>query len=268
MNGYRASSPCTPRCVTHRVAPVPVRETVRRYAALTAALAGGEPLGEKARRVLAALGVALDADTDRLSVPGEKGTLIVANHTSWLDIVALLAVEPPVFLAKREVRDWPWIGRRADELGTVFLDRWALRALPEGVATLARALREGRTVAVFPEATTWCAPPGGPFRRAVFQAALDADAPVRPVALSYFQGDAPTRIAAFVGDDPLARSIGRVARASDLTVRVRTSPASTPSALSDLWGLSMPAPDRRTLAVTAQRAVRDLLPTSREPTHA
>lgn len=196
-------------------------EAVQRGGALAAAVARRGPLGVRARRVLDALAVRLDADADSLTVPGERGTLVVANHQSWLDIVGLLAVEPASFLAKREVRAWPLIGPLADRHRTVFVDRWALRSLPGTVAELAGRLRAGDTVVVFPEATTWCSAPGGPFRRAAFQAALDAGAPVRPVTITYSQGGRPSTVAAFVGDDTLGRSLARVVGAGDLTLHLR-----------------------------------------------
>ncbi|PRX45521.1 1-acyl-sn-glycerol-3-phosphate acyltransferase [Prauserella shujinwangii] len=216
---------------------------MRRGSALAVSLGRGGPLRERARRVLDALDVRLDATAGPLSVPGGPGTLIVANHVSWLDIVALLAVEPAAFLAKREVGDWPVLGPVAAAQGTLFVDRWALRSLPATVATVAARLREGRSVVVFPEATTWCSAPGGPFRRAAFQAALDAGAPVRPVSLEYTQGGRPSTVAAFVGDDTLVRSVGRVLRAADLTVRVRPREPLPP------------AGDRRQLAALARDAV-------------
>ncbi|WP_206077800.1 lysophospholipid acyltransferase family protein [Prauserella endophytica] len=218
-------------------------EAVGRSVALAASLARGGELRGRARAVLNALDVTLDADEGPLHVPGPVGTLIVANHVSWLDIVGLLAVEPAAFLAKREVADWPLVGGLARRLDTLFVDRWALRGLPESVDAVAARLREGRSVAVFPEATTYCSEPGGPFRRAVFQAALDAGAPVRPVTLTYLQGGEPSTVAAFVGDDTLARSIGRVVKASELTLRVRAHPALAPEG------------DRRELAARARRAV-------------
>ncbi|PXY31993.1 lysophospholipid acyltransferase family protein [Prauserella muralis] len=226
-------------------------EAVTRLAALARALATAGPPDARARAVLDALDVRLDTDAGRLSVPGPTGTLIVANHVSWLDIVGLLAVEPATFLAKREVAGWPLLGRAATRLGTLFVDRWALRALPDSVAAVAAHLRTGRSVVVFPEATTWCSAPGGEFRRAVFQAALDAGAPVRPVSLEYLQGGRPSTIAAFVGDDTLARSVGRVARAAELTLRVRTGTPLSPEG------------DRRSLADRARRAVLAV-----EPAHA
>ncbi len=208
---------------------------------------GGTQVERHALRVLNALDVRVDSDIDRLSVPGgpgAPGTLIVANHISWLDIVALLAIEPLSFVAKREVRDWPVIGSLAARLGTCFVDRHALRELPASVAELAETLCSGRSVMVFPEGTTWCSLPGGDFRRAPFQAALDAGAPVRPLTIEYFQGGRPSTVSAFVGDDTLAASLGRVLTASGLTLRLRAHEVLAAEG------------DRRTLAATAQRRIR------------
>ena len=246
MNSWDVTSPCTPRCVTHRLPEVSTLRTVRRWLALSSVLAGVRRgnLQPHARGVLDALGVTLDTDTDLLRVPGGTGTLIAANHVSWLDVVAILAVDPVGFLAKREVRSWPLIGSLAAGCGTRFIARRELRALPTVVAGLADALRAGESVVVFPEGTTWCGGPGGTFRRAAFQAAIDAGAPVRPVTLEYLQRDEPSTIAAFVGDDPLLPSLSRVARARDLRIRLTAHPPLDPSG------------DRRELAARAQDAVR------------
>ncbi|WP_260478757.1 1-acyl-sn-glycerol-3-phosphate acyltransferase [Kibdelosporangium aridum] len=167
------------------------------------------------RLLLRALGVKLAAPAQ---IP--PGTLLAANHISWLDAVAVLAVEPVTFLAKQEVATWPIIGRVIRRVGTRFIHREGLRALPLTIGVLADELRHGRTVAVFPGGTTWCGPPGGRFRRAAFQAALDARAPVRPVTISYTQGGRPSTVPAFVGGGSLVASLWQVVRARDLIVRV------------------------------------------------
>ncbi|NYI88040.1 1-acyl-sn-glycerol-3-phosphate acyltransferase [Amycolatopsis endophytica] len=227
---------------------------MRRWLALSSVLAGVRRgnLRPHARGVLDALGIALDANTDLLRVPGGTGTLVVANHVSWLDIVAVLAVDPVGFLAKREVRSWPVIGPLAQSCGTRFIGRRELRELPTVVAGLADALRAGESVVVFPEGTTWCGGPGGTFRRAAFQAAIDAGAPVRPVTFSYTQGGRPSTVAAFVGDDGLLPSLARVARARDLRIGLTAHPPLDPVG------------DRRGLAAHAQDVVRS----TRVPAHA
>lgn len=140
--------------------------------------------------------------------------LVVANHVSWLDVLLVAAVCPGRMLAKHEVSGWPVVGRLARSRGTLFIDRERIRSLPGTVAAIARALRDGETVVAFPEGSTWCGREAGRFRPAVFQAALDAGAPVRPVAIRYrLAGGEPTTVPAFVGDDTLTASLRRVVAA-------------------------------------------------------
>ncbi|MGW2181466.1 lysophospholipid acyltransferase family protein [Streptomyces sp. NPDC001732] len=214
-------------------------------------------------------------DTASGTAPAPPGTLVVANHISWLDIPLVAAVFPGRVLAKREIRDWPLLGPLAALGGTLFVERDRLRALPTTVRDIAAALRRGARVVVFPEGTTRCGHgPGGRFGPAVFQAAIDAGATVRPVRISYratpagspgppgrtgppadghpvgHPGAAPpehTGAAAFVGDDPLVASLWRVVTAAGLTAEIRVLPPIPAGG---------PA-DRRTLTRLAQTAVAD-----------
>lgn len=205
-----------------------------------------------ARAVLAALGISLQ-HAGRLP---RRRALLVANHISWLDILALLAVSPARLLAKHEVRRWPLIGPLAAAGGTIFVRRDRPLALPGTVAEVAAALRAGGVVAVFPEGTTWCGEPAAPsgcggagrFRPAMFQAAIDADAPVVPVTLSYRLGPlaAATTAAAFLGRDSLWVSLLRVVAVRGLVVSLVAARPLGPG----------PGVDRRSLARLAEAAVR------------
>ncbi|WP_328302638.1 lysophospholipid acyltransferase family protein [Actinomycetospora sp. NBC_00405] len=237
---YAPTSPCDPGCLPvpealrggHRARRL-ARLTVRSLALVVVLLAGLAVavvlplLGPAARgrvqtrwtgAVLAACGVRVR----RRGPAAPPGALVVANHVSWLDVMALYAVAPVRMLAKREVRRWPLLGVMAASAGTVFLDRDRLRTLPDAVAGLAAALRAGATIGVFVEGTTRCGRDLGPFRPAAFQAAHDAGAPVVPVAVRYRRrGEGPVdATAAFVGDDTLASSLLRVLAARDLVVDV------------------------------------------------
>ena len=101
--------------------------------------------------LLAAAGVRVVATGPRPA----PGSLVVANHVSWLDVLALNRIVTVRMLAKAEVRDWPLVGPMAARAGTVFLDRDRLRALPAAVAEVADALRDGACIGVFRRA-----PPG------------------------------------------------------------------------------------------------------------
>ncbi|CAM5579045.1 lysophospholipid acyltransferase family protein [Streptomyces aurantiogriseus] len=252
MSVWLPSAPCTPRaCVeeTGSVTAVP-RAVLRLVAVVLLVLTGVllSPLGGRipagavrrwSRAVVRAAGVRVR--TTGAAAPA-GGLLLVANHISWLDIPLLAAVRPARMLAKTEVRQWPVAGALAARGGVLFIDRDRLRALPGTVARVAEALRAGQAVAVFPEGSTWCGRAQGHFRRAVFQAALDARVPVQPVRIRYrAEGGTASTAPAFVGDDSLLASLWRVATARKLVAEVEVGPAITPE----------PHLDRRTLAAAA-----------------
>jgi 1-acyl-sn-glycerol-3-phosphate acyltransferase len=156
----------------------------------------------------------------------KQGALVAANHISWLDIAAVLALEPMRVVAKSEVRRWPVVGLLAARAGTLFIERGRLRRLPATVAEIAAALRAGQHVLVFPEGTTWCGRTRGRLYPATFQAAIDAEAAVRPLVLRYRLADGtPTTVAAFLGPDTLPASLWRVAATRGLVVEVDPAPA-------------------------------------------
>jgi 1-acyl-sn-glycerol-3-phosphate acyltransferase len=165
------------------------------------------------------------------------GTLIVSNHVSWIDVLALLAVSPVRLVAKNEVGSWPGVGLLAKVTGTVFITRSLPKTLPRTVAEVAAALRAGDTVALFPEGTTYCGNERGRFRPALFQAAIDAGAPVQPVSIGY-----GTSSVAFIGEDTLWESMRRVAALRECTVTLVAGYALRPE----------PGADRRYLARAAQ----------------
>ena len=119
-----------------------------------------------ARRVLRILGV-------RLEVLGKPAPseLLVSNHLSYVDILVLSAQMDVVFVAKREIASWPIAGGLSRAVGTVFLDRERRRVLPEVVAAVTAAAREGRTVVVFPEGTSTDGSQLLPFKPSLLEAA-------------------------------------------------------------------------------------------------
>ncbi|MYW46617.1 lysophospholipid acyltransferase family protein, partial [Streptomyces sp. SID161] len=265
MSVWLPTAPCTPdACVEPGRAAAAVPRAVLRLAVVTALVLAGvvlSPLGwgsprsrgripaEWIRRwcrlIVRAVGV-------RVRVTGAAvpagGVLLVANHVSWLDIPLLAAVRPGRMLAKAEIRQWPVAGALAARGGALFIERDRLRALPGTVGRIAGALREGAAVTAFPEGSTWCGRAHGRFRRAVFQAALDAGVPVQPVSLRYRLLDgAPGTAAAFVGEDSLPASLWRVARTRGLVAEVEVRPVIPPGT----------HPDRRSLARAAQPAAAE-----------
>jgi 1-acyl-sn-glycerol-3-phosphate acyltransferase len=86
-------------------------------------------------------------------VTGE-GVLIVANHTSWLDIVIFSAVGQLSFVAKAEVATWPLFSTLAKLQRTVFVERSRRSATGEARDQIRDRLLAGDTLVLFPEGTS------------------------------------------------------------------------------------------------------------------
>jgi 1-acyl-sn-glycerol-3-phosphate acyltransferase len=140
--------------------------------------------------------------------PQHGGGAVVANHSSWLDIFVLNAVDRVYFVSKSEVRDWPAIGWLARATGTVFITR-DRRAAQAQTALFAERLRAGHRLLFFPEGTSTDGQRVLPFKSALFEAFLAPDiAPdgwVEPVSVRYHppEGEDP-RYYAWWGDMALA----------------------------------------------------------------
>ncbi|HWE90156.1 MAG TPA: lysophospholipid acyltransferase family protein [Pseudonocardiaceae bacterium] len=202
------------------------------------------------RMMLAAFGVGLEVHGEPLVESG-RGALVAINHVSWMDIVAMNAVRPMRAVAKKQIGQWPVVGWLATVAGTVYLDRERLRTLPNTVAEMANAMRNGATINFCPEGTTWCGLASGRFRPALFQSAIDGGVPVRTVVFRYRLTDGSiTTWPAFVGDETFVDAARRVARLRGLVVEVHVLGEIAPGRAADRFELAA-------LAETSARGVLD-----------
>jgi 1-acyl-sn-glycerol-3-phosphate acyltransferase len=168
--------------------------------------------------MLACLGVRLQIQT---SNPAPQQTaLFVCNHVSWLDILALQASAPVVFVAKSEIKSWPVLGWMVALAGTCFIDRSRRTALRTVHSTLTAHLQAKQSVCIFPEGTTSDGQQVLPFHAGLLQAAIEAGAPVQPMRLDYSH-----REAAYIDDMTLMTSFANILLTPRLAVTVRVLPA-------------------------------------------
>jgi 1-acyl-sn-glycerol-3-phosphate acyltransferase len=152
--------------------------------------------------------------------PIAPGSLLVANHVSWLDAVAIAALHPAAFVVKDDVRRWPLIGRLLERNGALFLRRDRRRDMLRVNALIARRLAAGETVALFPEGTTTDGAGVLPFRPALFQPAVAGGHAIVPLALAYRDaGGGRSDAAVYVGSS-LWQSLCAVAAARRLEIRI------------------------------------------------
>ncbi|HET7330807.1 lysophospholipid acyltransferase family protein [Dyella sp.] len=121
----------------------------------------------------------------RVGQPLQDAVLFVANHTSWIDIELLHSQRAACFVAKAEIAGWPLVGWLAASGGTIFHRRGSNHSLAAVMQVMVERLRAGRSVAVFPEGGTGHDGVLKVFHARIFQAALDAEVPVQPVALRF-----------------------------------------------------------------------------------
>lgn len=193
------------------------------------------------KAMLDILGVQLDADL-RHAV---AGSMLVANHISWLDIFVINAALPAAFVAKEEVRRWPVIGWLAAVNDTVFLKRGNRGHAKIINREIADILSAGKHVAVFPEGTTTDGTHVLHFHAALLQPALAAGRPVIPTAISYWEPDGSRSLAPrYDGDLSLGQCLSAILGRRRLMVRLATRAA-----------LGHNGEDRRSVAAAARAAI-------------
>lgn len=184
-------------------------------------------------------------------VPMRGQGAVVANHSSWLDIFVLNASKRIYFVSKSEVANWPGIGWLARATGTVFVVRDPRRAA-EQTQMFQDRLLAGHKLLFFPEGTSTDGLRVLPFKPTLFQAFFAPELrdrlQVQPVTVIYH---APTgadaRFYGWWGDMAFGTHLlSTLAARRQGRVEVVYHP---PLRVADFA-------DRKTLAATAERAVR------------
>jgi lyso-ornithine lipid O-acyltransferase len=139
-----------------------------------------------------------------------RHTLLIANHTSWLDILIMGGTLKSAFVSKDELGH-PLIHWLADQNGTVYVKRTHRKGAMDQAAALAKALRRPQPITVFPESTTGPGTHLLPFRSALLEAAnlAPGNARVRPVAIDYGRARAEVGWFEETGPANVKRILGR-----------------------------------------------------------
>ncbi|BAN68578.1 lysophospholipid acyltransferase family protein [endosymbiont of unidentified scaly snail isolate Monju] len=132
---------------------------------------------------VAALGVRLRLHQHNLH-PLPPVFLLIANHPSAFEDVGIPALFDVDSLAKHEVRHWFLVGRISAAAGTLYVERDSQESRRHAAKAIARHLRGGRSMALYPE--------GGvkgmrvhEFRYGAFAVSLETGIPIVPVFIHY-----------------------------------------------------------------------------------
>lgn len=113
------------------------------------------------------------------------GRMVLSNHRSMLDVLVLLAAFGGHLLSRDDLARWPVIGRLAPYAGTLYVDRTSAASGSAAMLAMIARLREGRSITVFPEGTTYPDDAVRDFHAGAVAAALRTGAPIVPVGLAY-----------------------------------------------------------------------------------
>lgn len=152
----------------------------------------------------------IGARVRRIGAPVRRHTLLVCNHTSWLDILILGGVTKCAFVSKDELGH-PLVHWLADQNATVYVKRSHRKGAKDQAIAIADALERDKPVALFPEGTTGPGTHLLPFRSTLLEAANFAakDVEIRPVSVDYGAAAEEAGWYEESGKDNILRILGR-----------------------------------------------------------
>lgn len=191
-----------------------------------------------------------------------EGVLMVANHTSYFDILVLSSVARVSFVAKSEVVNWPLFGTLARLQETVFVERTRRSQTGEARDHIRERLLAGDALVLFPEGTSNDGNHVLPFKSALMgavEAEIGKDdrgrvrhVPVQPVSVTYVglhglpMGWENRPFFAWYGDMELVPHLWEALKAGPIDVVVEFHPPMTVDS----------AGGRKALAAAAEALVR------------
>jgi 1-acyl-sn-glycerol-3-phosphate acyltransferase len=95
------------------------------------------------------------------------------------------ALTPAAFVAKSELKKWPFLKTGAKITNTIFVSRSELQSLISTMNKIKASVNEGIPVALFPEGTSYKGPLTKPFKNGSFKIAADSGIPVIPMAIHF-----------------------------------------------------------------------------------
>ena len=139
-----------------------------------------------ARALLRLAGVRVVFENTDVLDPGAPQVL-VANHVSWFDVLALAAYLPGryCFVAKKEVRKIPFLGYTIERCGHIYIDRGDHQKAMESLeAARVRLEKSKPTVIMFPEGTRSETGDLQRFKKGAFVLAIQTGADIVPAAIT------------------------------------------------------------------------------------
>lgn len=185
----------------------------------------------------------------RIGTPLKRDVFYIANHLSWIDILALGGTSGTAFVAKAEIGASPVVGWLAGLNRTVYVKRENRLGVAEQINQLRDALAENWAITVFPEGTTTDGKSLLPFKTPMLRVLEPppAGVMVQPVLLDY--GDTGEEIG-WIGQESGINNARRIlARRGSFALRVHFLEPFSPAEF----------PGRKAIAAESRRRIETAL---------
>ena len=121
-----------------------------------------------------------------VSVQGNiQNGIIVANHLSYVDILAILSVRPTRFVSFIEMAGLPGVGWITKMSQTLFVNRSSPSLVKKDIANFENELRKGMPFVFFPEGASFDGSALQPFKSSLFESAVRTNLSVQPLSIRY-----------------------------------------------------------------------------------
>jgi 1-acyl-sn-glycerol-3-phosphate acyltransferase len=117
--------------------------------------------------------------------PHGRPFIVAANHLSYIDILVLGSIYPSLFVAKKEVANWPLLGWVTRHAGTLFVDRERPKDVVRIGRLMERRLGQGFALTLFAEGGTSRGETVRPFLPSLLEPAARTGVPCFAASISY-----------------------------------------------------------------------------------
>lgn len=122
----------------------------------------------------------------QVSLQGQiQNGIIVSNHLSYVDILAILSVRPTRFVSFTEMAQLPGVGWITKMSQTLFVNRSSPSLVKKDIANFEAELRKGMPFVFFPEGASFDGSALQPFKSSLFESAVRTQLTVQPLCIRY-----------------------------------------------------------------------------------
>jgi 1-acyl-sn-glycerol-3-phosphate acyltransferase len=182
--------------------------------------------------------------SDEEILKNSKGMLLAANHLSYLDVIALMALSTYRFVTSVEVKKTFFLGHITQMAGCLFVERRNKNNIHDEIREMTESLKRKESVFFFPEATSTNGEAVLRFKIPLFQSAVDSGCPILPIAIRYLSisGNKVTTlnrdIVCWYGDMTFLDHFWQVLREDHIVLGMKTGALIQVEADSNLINLS------------------------------